>query len=64
MEAVRKSHENESSWETRGKEQRERRSESEQKVIMKHSVSACANHVCNAFVFCFWSFYAFFDFPF
>ena len=29
----------------------ERLSERAQKVIMKHSGSACANHVCNAFVF-------------
>ena len=44
--------------------ERKRWSERAQKVIMKHSGSACANHVCNAFAFCFWSFYAFFDFPF
>ena len=44
--------------------EKERRSERAQKVIMKHSESACANHVCNAFVFCFWSFLSVFDFPF
>ena len=43
--------------------EKERRSEKAQKVIIEHSESACANHVCNAFAFCFWSFYAFFDFP-
>ena len=41
----------------------ERLFEKAQKVIIEHSESACANHVCNAFAFCFWSFYAFFDFP-
>ena len=56
MEAVKKSQENESSW-----EHMEKRAE---QVIIEHSESACANHVCNAFAFCFWSFYAFFDFPF
>ena len=65
MEAVKKSQENESSWEHMEKSrEKERLSEREQKVIIEHSESACANHVCNAFAFCFWSFYAFFDFPF